>query len=143
MKKIIVFLVLCLIIVISVFVMYSNYKASNNNIKKNNLEFEYYYEKEIQGIDIATIINKAIDNNIKYNVLKDDKGKYIENDETSIKIQIYILDNDKTYDMETIYGGGINNFVSNYSAIKFRCTKIEYHKKTNRVKTIYIEQISE
>ena len=107
------------------------------------MEFEYYYEKEIQGIDIATIINKAIDNNIKYNVLKDDKGKYIENDETSIKVQIYILDNDKTYDMETIYGGGINNFVANYSAIKFKCTKIEYHKKTNRVKTIYIEQISE
>lgn len=142
MKKIIIFLIIVLIIVVSIFVMYSNYKASYNNIKKDNLEFEYYYGKEIQGIDIATILNKAIDNNIKYDVQKDEDGKYIENDETSIKVQIYILDNNKTYDMETIYNASIDKFVQNYSTIEFECKKIEYHKKTNRIKKIYIEQIS-
>lgn len=142
MKKIIIFLIIVLIIVVSIFVMYSNYKVLYNNIKKDNLEFEYYSGKELQGIDIATILNKAIDNNIKYNVQKDEEGKYVENNETSIKVQIYILDNNKTYDMETIYSGGIDKFVQNYSTIKFKCTKIDYHKKNNRIKTIYIEQIS-
>lgn len=140
MKRIIVFLIIILIIVISMFGMYLNYKMSYNEVKKDNLEFEQYYEKELQGIDIATLINKAIDNNIKYNVQKDLQGKYIENDETSIKIKIYILDNDTTYDMETIYSGGIDKFVQNYSLVKFKCTKIEYHKTTKRIKTIYIEQ---
>ncbi len=142
MKKIIIFLVLVLIIVVSISMVYINYKSSYNKVKKDNLEFEYYYEKELQGIDIATLINKAIDNNINYNVQKNQDGKYVEDEENSIKIEIYIIDNDTTYDMETIYNGGIDNFVKNYSTIKFKCDKIEYHKKTNRIKKIHISQIS-
>lgn len=143
MKKVIVFLIIVLVIVVTIYAMYFNYKSTYNNIKKDNIEFEYYDQKELYGIDIATLINKAINNNIEYNVQKDSDGKYIENNENSIKIDIYILDNNKTYDMETIYNGGINKFVENYNKIKFKCTKIEYHNVTKRVKKIYIEQILE
>ena len=60
----------------------------------------------------------------------------------SIKVDIYITDNETTYSMETINLGGISNFVSYYSDVKFKCTKVEYHKKTNRISYLYIEQIS-
>lgn len=140
MKKIVIFLIFILIIIVSVSIMCFNYNTTYNNIKRDNLEFEYYNQKELYGIDIATLINKAIDNNIKYNIQKDSNDKYIENNESSIKIYIYISDNNTTYDMETIYKGGIDKFVQNYSKIKFKCTEIEYHKTTKRVKNIYIEQ---
>ncbi len=142
MKKIIIFFVIILIIVISVFVSYTNYKSEYNKLQKENLEYEYYYNKEIQGADLATLINKAVDNNTKNNVEKDNKGKYIENDETSIKIQIYMKDNDTTYDMETIYNGGVDRFVQNFNIIKFKCTKIEYHKN-KRIKKLLFEQIQQ
>lgn len=141
MKKIIIFFIIISVIVISVFVTYTEYKSQYNNIQKNNLEYEYYYNKEIDGADLATLINKATDNNEKYSVSKDEKGKYIENEENSIKIQIYMTDNDTKYDMETIYNGGINKFVENFNIIKFKCTKIEYHKN-KKIKYLLFEQIS-
>ena len=39
------------------------------------------------------------------------KDKFIENDTNSIKIDIKMLDTDKTYDMETLYSGGMDKFV--------------------------------
>ena len=54
-----------------------------------------------------------------------------------------MLDNDKVYNMETLYGGGMNNFLQYYNQIKFKCTKIEYHKSTNRIKYMLFEQITQ
>ena len=34
------------------------------------------------------------------------------------------------------------DLVNNYSNIQFKCTKVEYHKKSKRVSYLYIEQIS-
>ena len=142
MKKIVVFFIIVSIIVISVFVAYTNYKAEYNKLQKDNLEYEYYYNKEIEGATLATLINKAVDSNTKNNVSKDEKGKYIDNNKNSINIQIYMSDNDTTYDMETIYNGGINKFVQNFNIIKFKCTKIEYHPN-KKIKYLLFEQISE
>lgn len=143
MKKIIYFLIVVIVIVIVVAMAYINYKATLNNIKEDNFTFEYYNQKEILGTEVATLINKAVDNNIKFNVSKDENGKYIENNENSINIQIYILDNETTYDMETIYSGGIDKFVQNFGSIKFKCTNLEYHDITKRVKKVYFEQVQD
>ena len=54
-----------------------------------------------------------------------------------------MLDTDKTYDMETLYSGGMDKFVKYYSQITFKCTKIEYHKSTGKVKYMRIEQVTQ
>ena len=143
MKKLAIFFLIVIIIVVGISYLYLNYKANYYNLKKNNKQFEVYYEKEIYGAEIATIINKAIDNNEKNEVQKDNKGKYIDNNQNSIKIDIKMLDNNKTYTMEALYGGGMDKFVQYYNQIQFKCTKIEYHKTTNKVKYMLLEQITQ
>lgn len=140
MKKIITFFAIILFIVVAIFVKYIDYKAEYNKLQKENAEFDYYYNKQLDGATLATLIAKAIDNNEKNNIEKDNKGKYIENEDTSIKIQIYMSDNDTTYDMEVINNGGINNFVKNFNIIQFKCTKVEYHQN-KKIKYLYFEQI--
>lgn len=139
MKKIVIFFVIIIIILVLLFSCYANYKSKYNQLQKENYEYEQYYQKELEGANLATLINKAIDNNTKNNIEKDNKGKYIENEQNSIKIQIYMSDNDTTYDMETIYNGGIDKFVKNFNIIKFKCTKIEYHKN-KKIKSLLFEQ---
>ena len=70
-------------------------------------------------------------------------GKYIDNKSNSINIDVKIIDNDKIYTMETLYNGGMENFIQYYNQIKFKCTIIEYHKDTNKVKYMLFEQITQ
>ena len=37
----------------------------------------------------------------------------------------------------------ITKFVENFNLVKFRCNKIEYHKKSGRVSKLYFEEILE
>ena len=143
MKRIIcIILVIVICIVISIAYAYSGYKKEYNEVQNFNSNFSQYIDKEFNGNELATIINGAIDNNEKNKIPKDSNGRYIEDKMYSIKVDIYITDNETTYSMETINLGGISNFVSYYSDVKFKCTKVEYHKKTNRISYLYIEQIS-
>ncbi len=142
MKKILVLFSAIVIVILALIYGYFTYTKSNQSIKKTNAEYETYYNQEIYGADLATVINKAINSNESFNVSKDDKAKYIENNENSIKIDIKIIDNDTIYDMETIYNGGISNFVQNFNTIKFKCMNIDYHKQTGRIKSLYFEQIT-
>lgn len=143
MKRIIcIILVIVICIVISIAYAYSGYKKEYNEVQNFNSNFSQYIDKEFYGNELATIINRAIDNNEKNKISKDSNGRYIEDEMYSIKVDIYITDNETTYSMETINLGGISNFVSYYSDVKFKCTKVEYHKKTNRISYLYIEQIS-
>lgn len=143
MKKIAIFFVVIIFIVVTMFYLYINYKNNYNSIQKDNRQFESYYNQETYGANLATIINKAMDNNYKNNIEKDSNGKYIENDTNSINIDIKMIDNDTTYNMEKIFNGGISTFTSYYNQIKFKCTKIDYHKKTGRIKYMLFEQITE
>ena len=143
MKKLALFFLIIIIIIVGMSYIYLNYKVTYNKTKKDNLQFENYYEKEIYGAELTTIINKAIDNNEYNEVEKDKKGKYIDNGENSINIEIKMLDNDKTYNMEIFYGGGMDKFVQYYNEIKFKCTNLEYHKSTGKVKYLLFEQITE
>lgn len=143
MKRIIcIILVIVICIVISIAYAYSGYKKEYNEVQNFNSNFSQYIDKEFYGNELATIINRAIDNNEKNKIPKDSNGRYIEDEMYSIKVDIYITDNETTYSMEIINFGGISNFVSYYSDVKFKCTKVEYHKKTNRISYLYIEQIS-
>lgn len=142
MKKILIFIVSIVIITISaIAVKYINYKSEQAKIKENNLEYETYLNKQILGTELTTFINKAVDNNKKYNVSKDEQGFYIQNDTNSIEIEIKITDDDNLYKMETLYGGGMVNFVQYYNSIYFECTNIKYNK-LGKVSYLLFEQKS-
>ena len=79
MKKIVVFLIIVLsIIIISVLINISSNKNKLNEIAKFNEQFETFNNKTIYGADILTIINKAIDNNNEHDIKKAENGEYID-----------------------------------------------------------------
>lgn len=142
MKKFVVFLIFIVIIVCVISYAYMVNKANYNTIKKENQLFEDYYNQEVYGADIATVINKAVDSNTRNNISKDKKGQYIENTTNSIKIYIKMTDIEETYPMELIIKQGIEQFLEYYNKIKFKCTQIEFHKDTKNVKSMLFEQIT-
>ena len=142
MKKIIIFLVIVLIIVASVGYMYLNYKSTYYEAQKINSQYEGYKDKEIYGTDLATLINKAVDDNIRNDIEKEDTGLYKDNGQDSIRIDILFTDDDEVHSMEEIYNSGTDTFMQYYNQIKFKCTKIEYHQKNGRVSYLYFEQIA-
>jgi hypothetical protein len=142
MKKLLIFFIIVIVIVAIIAGMYMNYKMNINISKKENSEYENYINGKITGTDLATLINKAINNNEKNNVAKDENGLYTDNSTNSINIQIEFTDNDKVYSMESIYNGTIANFIDYYGNIKFECTKTEYHKNTNKIKALYFKQVN-
>ena len=123
MKKLAVFFLIIVIIIVGISYMYLSYKANYHEAQRENNQFESYYNQEFYGADVATIVNKAYDSNLTNSVQRDDSGNFIENDTTSIKIDLKMLDTDETYNMETIYKGGMDKFVQYYGSIKFKCTR--------------------
>ena len=142
MKKIAIFFIITIIIICGISYLYLNFKVEYNMSKKANLEFEKYLNLEIYGTDLSTVINRAIDNNEKNEVEKNNKGIYLNNDKNSINIEVKMIDNDSIYQMETFYKNGMQNFLNYYGNIKFKCTDIKYHKTTNKVKYMFFEQIT-
>ena len=140
MIKISIFLVIVLTIVAAIGFKYMSYKNEYNAIQKENKEFEEYKDKEVYGLEVGTMINKAVDKNTKNKIEKDNNGNFIQNDKNSIEIEIYITVNETTYKMETIYNAGTEQFVQYYGNIKFKCSKIEYHENTGRIKYMLFEQ---
>lgn len=142
MKKTIIILIAVIIVLVSIIgIKYSSYIANINKIKMENAEFEKYINQEIYGTDLATVINKSVDQNVKKEIENDEKGFFISNEKDSIHIEIYMQDNETTYKMETIHNAGIEQFVQYYGNIKFKCSKTEYHKKTGKIKYMLFEQI--
>ena len=70
MKKIAIFFLVVVIIVVGISYIYLNYKVGYNTAKKENNQFESYYGKEIYGAELTSIINKSIDNNTKNQIEK-------------------------------------------------------------------------
>lgn len=115
--------------------------TTNKNIAKENSEYNYYLGKEIYGTEVATLMNKAINQNEKNEISKDEKGYYIENEEDSLKIELKMITVKKTYAMEEIYNHDMYQFLENFNLIKFKCTSIEYHKKTGKISKMVFEQL--
>ena len=101
-----------------------------------------YIDKEIQGIDLTTIINQVIDQNEKNEIQKDQEGNYIDNEKNSINIDIQFIDSDVIYNIEKIYNAGVDTFLSYYRNITFKCVDVQYHK-TGHIKYIKFEQITQ
>ena len=125
MKKVIIFLVGIGIIVSIASYVYFNYRIMTNEAKRENMQYENLYEKEIYGTELATLINKVVDDNIKNEVEKEDNGLYKDNGKNSIRVDIQFTDDDRIHTLEEIYNGGTEVFVQYYNQIKFKCTKIE------------------
>lgn len=136
----IVFAVIFVIICITCITLI-NIRTEKTEIKKENMEYEKYIDKEISGTELATVIGKAIDSNKRNNIQKDDKGYYIDNGENSIKIDLKMITINKTYPMEEIYNKEITNFVQNFNSILFKCTSIEYHEKTGKISKLVFEEL--
>ncbi len=132
----------CVVVVISLLLsIYGRYKTKMSEISNNNLYYEDIYNKEITAGDLATIVNNAMDKNDRNGISKDEFGMYTENDMNSIKIDIKFLQSDEVYSIEPIYKNDISKFVRIYNTSKFKCTKIDYHKKTKFVKYLYFEEL--
>lgn len=142
MKKIIICILSIFLIVICI-VGYSVYQKNENTaqIGVDNKTYESYENKEVLGTDIISIINKATDSNEKNDIKVGKDGNYIDNGKNSIRIEIKFKELDKVITMERINNVGIEKFWSNYGALSFKCTKIEYHEKTHRVKYMYFEEV--
>ena len=143
MKKIIILILILIAVLMAFLYSFANYKIAYTEIKKENASYEQYLNKEIYGTDVATVINKAVNNNEKNKISKNEKGLYIDDNENAIIIDIYILDNETTYNMQTLYGNGIEKFVQNYNLVKFKSSKVEYNEKNGRIKYILFEQITQ
>lgn len=139
-KYIITILILVVVVISSVLYAYNTYKKNVQDLEDYNSEFTKYENTEIAGTEIATILNKAVNNNEQNNVHKDEQGMYIENDENSIKVDIYIKDNNTTYSMEKIYNMGVEKFINSFSLENFKITETQYHNKTGKIKYIKLEQ---
>ena len=124
MKKIAIFFFIVVAIVCTVAYVYLNYTYNYRNAQRENSEFNISKDEEIEGSELTTIINKAIDTNTKNEIQKDNKGKYIDNRNNSINIDIKFIDNDVTYNMEMLYNSGMQNFLYYYGNIKFKCSEV-------------------
>ena len=135
-------LIIC-IIFISIIIVLSvnliNVQKQQMEVLKFNNEYEFYNKSNLYGIDITTVINKAVNNNEKFEIPKDERNRYKEDEKYSIKVQIKMKSNDKTYDMEQIYILGTEKFIALFGDVTFKCTNIEYHSKTGRISKMIFE----
>ena len=147
MKKTFIFIIcsmILLVIIIAVGIIENNKKLQSVN--NFNAEYEIYLNKEIYGTDVATVINKAIDNNLKNGLEQDKEKNFILNDTNSLQVEIEFLYNEQTgetriFSMEKVYYRGMKQFIQPFSLTKFKLTKIEYHEKTKRVSKLVFKQL--
>jgi len=125
--------ILLLILVVIIAINFKNIEKEKNEIVKFNLTYEEYNTDNLNGLDITTLINKAINNNEKYSISKNEHGYYVDDGMNSIKIYVTMNMNDKTYEMERINSVGMNSFIEYFGDVKFECTDVKYHEKTGRI----------
>ena len=112
MKKTLLFILIALGIMLLILVgVIVNHRFLRIEAQKPNLEFEYILEKEMYGTDVVTIINKAINNNQKYEIQKDENGYYKNDNKYSIQVEIAFAGVENNYTMEQICNAGLENFM--------------------------------
>lgn len=140
-KNVLIILAIFFITICMLSLKLININSEKQEIQKQNSLYEVYLNKEILGTDLATIIGKVVNQNEKNNIQKDENGYYIENEENSIKIDLKMITINKTYPMEEIHNSKVVNFVKYFDQIKFKCTNIEYHKKTGKIAKLVFEEL--
>ena len=94
MKKILIFFVVVIAILCTIWYIYSMHKLQRQEKNVYNKYLESNLNKDISGTDLASLINKSANLNEQNNVLKDSNGNYIDNKQNSISIEIKFIDND-------------------------------------------------
>lgn len=140
MRKSLYIIIIFFIIIIGLTLLFiNNIQSIYKESQKENYVYEKYLNKEVMGTDVATLINRAVNNNEKYNIPKDEKGNYIDDDKYCIRIFVKLQTEGKYYNMETIYSNNVAEFVKNFNLEDFKCTNITYHNSNKRVSTVYFE----
>lgn len=140
-KTIIVLFCIFIAIIISLYTYYQSTQSVLQGVKKFNYQFEQYFDKEIYGADVVTIMSKAINNNNQYNIAKNEENKFIEDNKDCIKVMIKFKDVDKTFDMESIEKAGIESFMQNFSKSTFKIIEYKYNEESKKIGKIVIEEI--
>ena len=132
MKKI--GILICTLVIVIVAVIGVNIYSYNERLKaaeKNNKNYQSYYNVEVLGSDVGSLINKILDTNSKNNIQKDENGKYIDNGkEIAISVTIKFLELDKNISIEAIEKQGVDRFIKNFGAETFKCFCTEIFNKS-------------
>lgn len=129
MKKVVIGILLTGLIIIALFFTWYNKNLNElRNIKKFNSEFEGFIDREVTGVDLTTVVNKAIENNNKYEVKKNSDGTYENDGKNSIEIIIKPTKDGNSFPMEAFEKVGMKDFTKSFGGAIFKSTKIEYHK---------------
>ena len=136
-KILIILIIFLIVLAIAVYSIY-NYRTNVFEAQKKNNQYKSYYNIQILGTELLSIINRTDDINEKNGIQKNEDGLYIENDTNSIKVYINFKykDDYRTLEIERIIKNGIENFTKTYSTASFKCTDISYHDKTKNVKSL-------
>lgn len=132
-KTICVILLIFVAIVVAIYMNYKQNLTAKIEAKRFNEEYEFYNKEAILGTDVTTLINRAMNNNEKHSIQKDENGLYIADDEYSIKIYVYMIINEMTYPMENLVQTGLADFTSYFGEVTFKCTDVKYHEATGRI----------
>ena len=136
-RVILILIIFLIILSISMYYIY-NYRRQAIEAQKINNEYKSYYNMQMLGTELVSILNKTADINEKNEITKDNEGRYIDNNINSIKIYIKLKykEDYQTIEMEKILNNGIEKFIKSYAAASFKCTDISYHNKTKNVKEL-------
>ncbi len=124
-KNIIVFLVILILILCVICVNINIIQKKKLEVDAFNRSFTPYNKSGLKGVEVITLINKAISNNEKYGVERDDNGFFIDDEN---RIEIRVIFNEKSYQMERIDAVGIESFIEYFGSVDFECTNVEYHE---------------
>lgn len=140
MKKVVILMIAILLIAVGVVGLnYKDYEIKKIDNNLFNSTYEEYNKKNLNGLDITTIMNKAISNNEKYKIPKDENNIYILDDEYSVIIYVRMVKDEQAYRMERFMKVGINDFIRYFGEIGFKCTELTYHEKSGRVASMTFE----
>lgn len=73
-------------------------------------------------------MNRAISNNEKNFVKKDENGLYNLDDENCVEIYVKMIINNTVYRMERINNLGMDSFTVYFGEVGFKCTEVKYHE---------------
>lgn len=129
MKRIILLISTIILVAILLFsYKIIQYENNQTDVIKFNKPFLDFNRNNLYGTDITTVMNKAIDNNEKNKIKKDESGLYIPDEIFSTKIYIILEKEGSTYPMENFYKVGIQKFTQYFGELNFECTKVNYHE---------------
>ena len=136
-KILLIIVIFIIILSLAIYAIYQ-YRQSYIEAQKINHEYSSYYDVQLLGTELVSIINRTEDINQKNQIQKDEEDIYIDNGTNSIKLYIkFKYKNEYTViEGEKIASSGIENFIKTYSTASFKCTDISYHNKTKNVKAI-------